>query len=66
MGIGILNGTATGLYWLGYLVLIYDLVDNHSRSQFMGKQMALFGLVNTLGPAFAGFDLYYYFLLAYP
>ena len=55
MLIGILNGTAAGFYWLGYLVLIYDLVDNHSRSQFMGKQMAVFGVVNTFGPAFAGF-----------
>lgn len=55
MLIGILNGTATGFYWLGYLVLIYDLVDNQSRSQFMGKQMAVFGVVNTFGPAFAGF-----------
>jgi MFS transporter, YQGE family, putative transporter len=55
MLIGILNGTATGFYWLGYLVLIYDLVDNQSRSQFMGKQMAVFGIVNTFGPAFAGF-----------
>jgi MFS transporter, YQGE family, putative transporter len=55
MVIGILNGKATGFYWLGYLVLIYDLVDNQSRSQFMGKQMAVFGLVNTLGPAFAGY-----------
>jgi MFS transporter, YQGE family, putative transporter len=54
MLIGILNGTATGFYWLGYLVLIYDLVDNQSRSQFMGKQMAVFGVVNTFGPAFAG------------
>lgn len=55
MAIGILNGTAAGFYWLGYLVLIYDLVDNHSRSQFMGKQMAVFGIVNTFGPALAGF-----------
>ncbi|PAE32274.1 MFS transporter [Bacillus sp. 7884-1] len=55
MLIGILNGTAAGFYWLGYLVLIYDLVDNQSRSQFMGKQMAVFGVVNTIGPAFAGF-----------
>jgi MFS transporter, YQGE family, putative transporter len=54
MLIGILNGTAAGFYWLGYLVLIYDLVDNQSRSQFMGKQMAVFGVVNTFGPAFAG------------
>jgi MFS transporter, YQGE family, putative transporter len=55
MAIGILNGTAAGFYWLGYLVLIYDLVDNQSRSQFMGKQMAVFGIVNTFGPALAGF-----------
>jgi MFS transporter, YQGE family, putative transporter len=55
MLIGILNGTAAGFYWLGNLVLTYDLVDNQSRSQFMGKQMAVFGIVNTFGPAFAGF-----------
>ncbi|MEW9053783.1 MAG: MFS transporter [Neobacillus sp.] len=55
MLIGVLNGLAGGFYWLGYLVLIYDLVDNQSRSSFMGKQMAVFGLVNTIGPAFAGF-----------
>lgn len=55
MLIGILNGTAAGFYWLGIQVLIYDLVDNPSRSQFMGKQMAVFGVVNTIGPAFAGF-----------
>ena len=55
MLIGILNGLGAGFYWLGYLVLIYDLVDNKSRSSFMGKQMAVFGIVNTVGPAFAGF-----------
>src|SRR3954462_8871580 len=38
MLIGVLNGLASGFYWLGYLVLIYDLVDNASRSTFMGKQ----------------------------
>lgn len=55
MLIGVLNGTASGFYWVGYLVLIYDLVDSNSRSAFMGKQSAVFGAVNTIGPAFAGF-----------
>jgi MFS transporter, YQGE family, putative transporter len=55
MLIGILHGTAAGFYWVGYLVLIYDLVDNQSRSIFMGKQNAVFGVVNTVGPAFAGY-----------
>jgi YQGE family putative transporter len=53
--IGIINGFAGGFYWLGFLVLVYDLVDMESRSAFMGKQMAVFGLVNMIGPALAGF-----------
>ncbi|MGD6968371.1 MFS transporter [Rossellomorea vietnamensis] len=54
MFIGVLNGMAMGFYWLGYLTLLYDLVDAPSRSAFMGKQNAIFGFVSTLGPAFAG------------
>jgi MFS transporter, YQGE family, putative transporter len=65
MLIGILNGLATGFYWLGYLVLIYDLVDSGSRSNFMGKQMAVFGLANTIGPAFAGFIITQFNFMGY-
>jgi YQGE family putative transporter len=63
--IGMINGTASGFYWLGFLVLLYDLVDAQSQSAFMGKQMAVFGLVNTFGPALAGLFISFFDLIGY-
>jgi YQGE family putative transporter len=53
--IGTMNGLSAGFYWLGFLVLLYDIVDTKDRSSFLGKQMAVLGIVTTIGPAFAGF-----------
>jgi YQGE family putative transporter len=52
--IGVMNGLSTGFYWLGFLVLLYDIVEIEERSAFLGKQMAVLGLVATIGPALAG------------
>lgn len=54
MVIGAFNGLAAGFYWLGFFILLYDLGDDASRSAFLGKQMAVLGIVNTLGPAVSG------------
>ncbi|MBD8068674.1 MFS transporter [Bacillus sp. PS06] len=53
--IGVLSGFSTGMYWLGFFVILYDIVETKDRSAFMGKQMAVLGTVTTTGPAFAGF-----------
>ncbi|WP_078544555.1 MFS transporter [Litchfieldia alkalitelluris] len=53
--IGVLSGFSSGMYWLGFLVILYDIVETKDRSAFLGKQMAVLGTVTTTGPAFAGF-----------
>ncbi len=53
--IGVLSGFSSGMYWLGFLVILYDIVDTKDRSAFLGKQMAVLGTVTTTGPAFAGY-----------
>lgn len=65
MLIGVLNGLAAGFYWLGFLILLYDLVDVEARSAFLGKQMAVFGVVNTIGPALSGGIIKYFDLFGY-
>lgn len=65
MVIGMVNGTASGFYWLGFLVLFYDLVDSKSQPSFLGKQNAIFGLANMFGPALAGLIISLFDLIGY-
>ncbi|MBP1974817.1 MFS transporter [Cohnella thailandensis] len=49
------NGFALGLYWNGYLVLMYDVVDSRSRGRYLGINMVVFNTAGLIGPALAGF-----------
>lgn len=52
---GLFNGMALGLYWVGYLVLQYDVTDERNRSRFLGINMVVFNSAGLAGPALAGF-----------
>jgi MFS transporter, YQGE family, putative transporter len=49
------NGMALGLYWTGYLVLMYDVTDSRNRSRYLGINMVVFNSAGLAGPALAGF-----------
>ncbi|RUS48139.1 MFS transporter [Cohnella sp. AR92] len=49
------NGFALGLYWNGYLVLMYDVVDSSKRGRYLGINMVVFNAAGLIGPALAGF-----------
>ncbi|WP_027084995.1 MFS transporter [Cohnella panacarvi] len=52
---GLFNGMALGLYWVGYLVLQYDVTDPRNRSRYLGINMVVFNSAGLAGPALAGF-----------
>ncbi|MFD0670461.1 MFS transporter [Cohnella sp. GCM10027633] len=52
---GFCNGFALGLYWTGYLVLMYDVTDERNRSRYLGINMIVFNSAGLAGPALAGF-----------
>lgn len=52
---GFFNGFALGLYWIGYLVLMYDVTDVRNRSRYLGINMIVFNSAGLAGPALAGF-----------
>jgi YQGE family putative transporter len=49
------NGLALGLYWTGYLVLMYDVTDVQNRSRYLGVNMIVFNSAGLAGPALSGF-----------
>ncbi len=51
----IFNGLALGLYWTGYLVLMYDVTQSRNRSRYMGINMIVFNSAGLAGPALSGF-----------
>ncbi len=51
----IFQGLASGLYWTGYLVLMYDVSTENNRVRFLAINMVVFNLAGLLGPALAGF-----------
>ncbi|SFS53409.1 MFS transporter [Paenibacillus sp. BC26] len=51
----IFHGLASGLYWTGYLVLMYDVSTENNRVRFLAINMVVFNLAGLLGPALAGF-----------
>ena len=51
----VFNGFALGLYWTGYIVLMYDVTTIRNRSRFMGVNMIVFNSAGLAGPALSGF-----------
>ncbi|TJY44378.1 MFS transporter [Cohnella pontilimi] len=49
------NGTALGLYWTGYLVLMYDVTNEENRAKFLAVNMIVFNSAGLAGPAISGF-----------
>jgi MFS transporter, YQGE family, putative transporter len=49
------NGTALGLYWTGYLVLMYDVTNEANRGKFLAVNMIVFNSAGLAGPAISGF-----------
>jgi len=49
------NGMALGLYWVGYLVLMYDVTNERNRSRYLGINMIVFNSAGLAGPALSGF-----------
>jgi MFS transporter, YQGE family, putative transporter len=50
----LLNGLSAGLYWIGYLVLMYDVTTDSNRERYLGLNMAYFSAAGLVGPALAG------------
>lgn len=48
------NGIALGLYWTGYLVLMYDVSTERNRARFLGVNMIVFNFAGLAGPAVSG------------
>ncbi|WP_219838355.1 MFS transporter [Paenibacillus sp. R14(2021)] len=51
----VFNGMAAGLYWTGYLVLMYDVSTELNRVRFLAINMVVFNSAGLVGPALAGF-----------
>jgi len=49
------NGTALGFYWVGYLVLMYDVTSERNRGRFLGLNLIVFNTAGLAGPALAGY-----------
>jgi YQGE family putative transporter len=50
----IISGFAAGLYWIGYLVLMYDVSTDVNRIRYLGLNMVFFNAAGLLGPVLAG------------
>jgi YQGE family putative transporter len=50
----LVNGFAAGLYWIGYLVLMYDVSTDVNRNRYLGLNMVFFNAAGLLGPVLAG------------
>jgi len=48
------GGFAAGLYWIGYLVLMYDVSTDTNRIRYLGLNMVFFNAAGLLGPVLAG------------
>ncbi|OXM15472.1 MFS transporter [Paenibacillus herberti] len=51
----LLNGIASGFYWVGYLVLQYDVSTETNRIRYLAINMIAFNAAGLAGPALAGF-----------
>src|SRR5690606_15595077 len=50
----ILTGIAGGFYWVGYLILQYDVSNDHNRVRYLVINMITFNSAGLLGPFLAG------------
>jgi len=50
----ILTGIAGGFYWVGYLILQYDVSTDHNRVRYLAINMITFNSAGLLGPFLAG------------
>lgn len=50
----LVSGFAAGLYWIGYLVLMYDVSTDTNRIRYLGLNMVFFNAAGLLGPVLAG------------
>lgn len=48
-------GIALGLYWTGYLVIMYDVTNESSRAKFLAVNMIVFNAAGLIGPALSGY-----------
>lgn len=54
----VFSGIAGGLYWTGYLVLMYDVSTEQNRVRFLAVNMVVFNSAGLIGPALAGFIIH--------
>ncbi|MFC4779110.1 MFS transporter [Paenibacillus sp. GCM10023252] len=50
----IFHGISAGMYWTGYLVLMYDVSTELNRLRFLAINMVVFNSAGLAGPALAG------------
>jgi YQGE family putative transporter len=50
----IFHGMTAGFYWVGYLVLMYDVSNASNRIRFLAVNMIVFNSAGLAGPAVAG------------
>ncbi|WP_123040838.1 MFS transporter [Cohnella candidum] len=48
-------GLALGLYWVGYLVLMYDVNEERNRARYLAVNMIVFNSAGLIGPALSGY-----------
>ncbi|WP_245554852.1 MULTISPECIES: MFS transporter [Cohnella] len=48
------NGIALGLYWTGYIVLMYDVTSERNRGRFLALNLIVFNSAGLAGPALSG------------
>lgn len=51
----LLNGIASGFYWVGFLVLQYDVSTDKNRIRYLALNMISYNAAGLAGPALAGF-----------
>jgi len=52
---GLFYGIALGLYWVGYIVLMYDVTDVRNRAKFLATNIIVFNFAGLVGPALSGY-----------
>jgi YQGE family putative transporter len=50
----VFGGISGAFYWVGYLVLMYDVSDDRNRIHYMAMNSIFFTLAGLIGPALAG------------
>ena len=58
--LGIISGSAAGLYWSGYNLSQYILTHAHSREHFFGRFMSVLNFASALAPLLGGLIVSYF------